>query len=139
MSECKCEEYNCKHNVYIQPPRSVSQQRPTRYVRSGIPMQFESEQKLSYKNYFTENNTPTDCSSIKANCFRDSLQCGFQHPIETIQHSSYKKWAFPNNIAIKKSRDCVDLLGRGSINFNTTQKIEYQRKMTYQESKKFII
>jgi len=137
--ECNCKYYNCKHNVYIQPPRSKPQQKPARYIHSGIPMQFESEQKSSYKIHYTQSDTPMTCLSIKTNCLKDSLKFGVQHSFETVQHSSYKKWPLPINIVIKKPRDCVDLLGRGSLNLNTTQQIEYQRKIMYQESKKFII
>lgn len=139
MNNCNCENQNCKHNLYIQPPKGTPQPKYVRYVRSDVPMQYESEQKLSYKNYFIQNDTPDINSSVRTNCFGD-LKYGFYSPFETTHHSSYKEWKTPNKLVIKKPKDCVNLLGSGPLNLNTTQQTEFQRKMISKktQSKKFM-
>jgi len=138
MNSCKCENQNCKHNVYIQPPRAVLQQKKATYIRTNIPMQYESEQKLSYKKHSTQNNLSSLIkSSTKTNCFGNSLKFDSQYPFESTQHSSYKNWKTPNKFPIKKPKDSDDLLGSGPINLNTTNRIEYQRKISNRQSKKF--
>lgn len=138
MNKCNCESQNCKHNVYIQPPRGVSQQKQTRYVRSNVPMQYESEQKLSYKKYPSFNDASIMNSSTKTNCLESSLKFGFQHSLESTHHSSYRKWKIPNKLSMFKPKNCVDLLGSGPIEFTTTQKFDFQKKNRSEQSKKFI-
>jgi len=102
-------------------------------------MKFETEQKLSYKNHSTQSNTPITCLPLKSNCVRDSLKFDYQYPFETIQHSSYKEWILPNNTVSKKPKDCIDLSRHGPMNLNTTQQIDYKRRMIPQKCKIFII
>lgn len=131
MNKCDCKTQNCKHNVYIQPSRGIPLQKRTTYIRSNVPIQYESEQKLSYKNHSIQCNAPI---SSGKNCLGDSLKFGLRHPFETTQHFCYQNWKTPNKLVIKKPRDCVDLLGRGSIHLSTTQQTEFQRKMIIQTS-----
>ena len=139
MNKCDCKNQNCNHNnVYVQPPRGKSYAKHGTYIRSDIPMQFKTEQKISYKNCSINEFIKINSSS-KNNCFKDNLKFGFQYPSETIQQSSYKKWKIPGELDIKKPRDCSDLIGHGSINLNTTQKIDFQRKNITPQSKEFIM
>lgn len=134
MNECNCKTQNCKHIVYTQPPRGIPKQRRTRYVRSDIPIQYETEQKVSYTNkHFTQCDASIKNASTKSNYFG-----GIQHPMESIQHSSYRKWTNPNKLEIKKPKDCAGLIGHGSINLITSQKIEFQRKIISPPSMKLI-
>lgn len=139
MIKCDCKNQNCKQNVlYIQPPRKVSQQKRFTYLHSNVPMQDESEQKLAYKNYSSQSCTPITNQSTKVGCLRDSLSYGSQYPFESTQYSSYKQWGTPNEQVIVKPKDCVDLLGSGPIEFITTQQIEFQRKNSPEQSKKYL-
>jgi len=137
MNKCDCENQNCKHNVYIQPPRGVSQQKRITYIHSNVPMQNESEQKLAYKNCSSQSYIPIIKKSAKASCLRNSLNYGSQYPFESTHYSSYKKWVTPNELVIVKPKNCVDLLGSGPMEFITTQKIEFQRKNSIEQSKKY--
>lgn len=134
MNECNCKTQNCKHIVYIQPPRGIPKQLHTRYVHSDIPIQYETEQKVSYTNKHSIKN-----ASEKMNYVGDSLNFGTQHPMESIQHSSYKQWTNPNKLMITKPKDCSSLIGHGSINLITSQKIEFQRKIINPPSMKLIL
>jgi len=139
MNKCDCENINCNHkNVYVQPPRVKSYAKHGTYIRSDIPMQYKTEQKLSYKSYPINDFIKINSSS-KSNCFGDNLKYGFQYPSKTIQQSSYKKWRVSDELNIKKPRDCFDLIGRGLISLNTTQKFDFQRKKITPQSKKIII
>jgi len=139
MNKCDCKNQNCNHNnVYVQPPRGKSYAKHGTYIRPDIPMQYKTEQKLSYKNY-PINGSIIINSSSKSNCFEDNLKFGFQYPKETIQQSSYKKWIISDELDIKKPRDCSDLIGRGSIDLNTTKHFDFQRKNITPQSKEFII
>jgi len=139
MNKCDCKNQNCNHNnVYVQPPRGKSYAKHRTYIRPDIPMQYKTEQKLSYKNYPIDGFININSSS-KSNCFEDSLKFGFQYLTETIQQSSYKKWIISDELDIKKPRDCSDLIGRGSIDLNTTKHFDFQRKNITPQSKDFII
>lgn len=139
MNKCDCKNQICiHHNVYVQPPRGKSYAKHGTYIRPDIPMQYKTEQKLSYKNYPINEFIKINSSS-KSNCVEDSLKFGFQYPSETIQQSSYKKWRISDELDIKKPRDCSDLIGRGAINLNTTKQFDFQRKNITPQSKEFII
>lgn len=137
MNLCDCKTQICKHNVYIQPPRGIPLLKGATYIRSNVPMQYESEQKLSYKNHPSQCDAPI--SSKKINCFGDNLKFGLQLPFETTQHFYYQSWKTPNKLVIKKPKDCVDLLGSGPIHLSTTQQTEFQRKMITKSSNTIII
>lgn len=133
-----CENSNCEHNVYIQPPKGILQKKCERFIRSNIPMLYESEQKLSYKKHPIQNYEQLTNSSVKTICLGDSLKFCAQNPAETTQHLSYKKWE-TNKSIIKKPKDCVNLLGSGPINLITTQQIEFQKKtIPNQQSKECV-
>ncbi|XP_026820103.1 uncharacterized protein LOC113558769 [Rhopalosiphum maidis] len=135
MNNCDCKNQNCNHiNVYIQPLRSKSCAKYGTYIRSDIPMQYKTEQKLSYKNQPINELIKIDSSS-KSNCFGDNLKFGF--PSETTQRYSYKKWILSDKLVIKKPRDCYDLIGRGPINLNTTKQIDFQRKNITPQSRHY--
>ncbi|XP_060868984.1 uncharacterized protein LOC132943869 [Metopolophium dirhodum] len=137
MNKCDCKNQNCNHNnVYVQPPRGKSYAKHGTYIRPDIPMQYKTEQKLSYKNY-PINGFININSSSKSNCFEDNLKFGFQYPTVTIQQSSYKKWTISDELDIKKPRDCSDLIGRGSIDLNTTKHFDFQRKNITPQSKHY--
>jgi len=139
MNKCDCKTQICNHNnVYIQPPRGKSYAKHGIYIRSDIPMQYKTEQKISFKNQ-PINELIKINSSSKSNCIEDNLKFGFQCPSETIQQSSYKKWIISDELVIKKPRDCYNLIGCGSMNLNTTKQIDFQRKNITPQSKEFII
>lgn len=137
MIKCNCENQNCKHNVYLQPPRSVSQQKRTTYVQSNSPMVCESEQKISYTNISSHFNTPVIILPNKINCFGDYLKLSPRYPFESTQHSCYKQRKSLNKLIIVKPKDHINLLGYGSIELNTTPQIEFQKKFSSEQSKKF--
>lgn len=140
MNKCDCKIQNCNYNnVYIQPPKGISYAKHATYIRSNIPMQYTTEQKLSFKNYPIHVDLLKINSSSKKNCFEDNLKFGFQSPSESIQQSSYKKKNISDKLVIKKPRDCYDIIGRGSINLNTTKQTDFQRKDIIPQSTQLII
>lgn len=128
MNQINCENLTCKYEVYIQPPSGILQKKCERYVHSDVPMQYESEQKLSYIKHPTPNCEQLVNSSVKKKNLGECLKFGVQQPVETTHHFSYKKWRTPNKVVIKRPKDCTDLLGSGPLNLITTQQIEFQRK-----------
>lgn len=136
MNKCNCKHQNCKHNGYIQPPRSVSKKKLTTYVPPGVQMLCESEQKLSYKNPSSHINTPVLILPNKLSCFGDNLKLGSQQPFESTQHSSYKQWKTPNKLIVVKPKHCVNFFGYGPMEFNTTHQIEFKQKNGSDKSKK---